>query len=858
MSKPQIELRPVRPREGTIASFQVVLTGVRSFDQVTLELHEIKFDGDNAKEDRKLGTIKATAVGLTPYRFSPYPQQNGVVGAVDPKDGKKTPRVALLFPKTDGGAYVQVFDVPVDPIEGKDRETWFFQVKMTAPKETASTKYPVAVVPWMLTVGEKATYDWHAHNDVHFYHGGSEGPPGSPGSLQDIADAIGKAESFIFVADWSFHPYFRIDRGKSGGLGTAGRLLVDAANRDVLVAIHAWTHSKYVADEQNNHLAARIEELAGGALPKTLRWRISERTGQRWSHHQKMVVCDVAGPDGKREVKAFFGGCDLTRGRFDWHQHVIHPDDPLAGDFKKAITRNKPLADDKKFPRAYHDWYNGEFQNAEAEESGGQGDLTAPREPWHDIHASIVGPGAWDVLREFVGRWNNDPNKSAKGSGWEEHEDGSYPTWVSHDVLVVNKKFVSLFDTVKGDDKGKKFVQQNEQPAALKDRPWCAQVYRSIDKDHWDKGSRIMPSVNKETKVGTRTEFEWKLPKDSERSIQDAYINAIGRAEEFIYIETQYFISSGEFWKDTRSNVENTLAKAIVDRIVQKKGQPFHCYIVTPMYPEGDPGALSTQAQRNLEWRTMEYMIGRLSNELGGIPWSKHLSFYFPGVAATPKDGKILSVSGVEMDHVRTVESRALAGLPPAGDVDSPWHPDQHKKPPPKPSRKEMVKHNRRYYVYVHSKMMIVDDLWIIIGSANLNERSLAGGRDTEICVGMWPAYPAVRDDCKKVIKDFREHLFEEHFGPAGKGDPKDISGAVQHAARENYTCYRNCVPMPSGHAMLLPLTISGNSLSVTPMPVPEWSNDYLPDSPERSEVWQWDVGSVWRFNRMYLQLIVE
>ena len=857
MSKPQIELKPVRPREGTIATFEVTLTGVRSFDQVTLELHEIKFDGDNAQADGKLGTIVATAVRLSSYRFSPYPQQNGVTGAVDPRDGKKTPRVALLFPKGDGGAYVQVFDVPVDPIDGKDRETWFFQVKMTAPKEATSTKYPVAVVPWMLTVGEKATYDWHAHNVVQFYHGGSEGPPGSPGSLQDIADAIRNAASFVFVADWSFHPYFRIDRGAAASKGTAGRLLVDAANRGVLVAIHAWEHSKYVADEQNNNLAARIEELAGGALPRTLRWRVSERTGQRWSHHQKMVVCDVAGPDGKREVKAFFGGCDLTRGRFDWHEHVIHPDDPLAAEFMKPLVRNKPLADDKKFPRAYHDWYNGEFQNADAEESGGQGDLTAPREPWHDIHASIVGPGAWDVLREFVGRWNNDPNKSARGTGWENIDDNRI--WVSADMLDVNKKFRSLFDLEKGDDKGNKFVQQNEQPAALADRPWCAQVYRSIDKDHWDKGSRVMPSVNKETKIGSRTEFEWRLPNDSERSIQDAYLNAIGRAEEFIYIETQYFISSGAFWKDSRGNVGNTLAKAIVDRIIEKKGKPFHCYIVTPMYPEGDPAALSTQAQRNLEWRTMEYMIGRLSNELGGEPWSKHLSFYFPGRSATPTGGQLLTVKGLDAEYYKLVEARVMSGLPADGGLshDDPWHPDK-RKGKPRPSRKEIVTHNRRYYIYVHSKMMIVDDVWIIVGSANLNERSLAGGRDTEICVGMWPAYPSVRETCKQQIKTFREHLFTEHFGPAGSGDPKDIHGAVQHAARQNYTAYRNGVDMPSGHAMLLPLTISGDTLSISPQNVPEWGNEYLPDAPEQTEVWRWDVGSVWRFNRMYLQLIVE
>ena len=37
--------------------------------------------------------------------------------------------------------------------------------------------------------------------------------------------------------------------------------------------------------------------------------------------------------------------------------------------------------------------------------------------------------------------------------------------------------------------------------------------------------------------------------------------------------------------------------------------------------------------------------------------------------------------------------------------------------------------------IYVHSKLMIVDDSIIIIGSANINDRSMLGTRDSEIAV---------------------------------------------------------------------------------------------------------------------------
>lgn len=40
--------------------------------------------------------------------------------------------------------------------------------------------------------------------------------------------------------------------------------------------------------------------------------------------------------------------------------------------------------------------------------------------------------------------------------------------------------------------------------------------------------------------------------------------------------------------------------------------------------------------------------------------------------------------------------------------------------------------------IYVHSKGMIVDDEYVIIGSANINQRSMEGTRDTEIAMGAY------------------------------------------------------------------------------------------------------------------------
>ncbi|KAI9910667.1 hypothetical protein PsorP6_010164 [Peronosclerospora sorghi] len=55
--------------------------------------------------------------------------------------------------------------------------------------------------------------------------------------------------------------------------------------------------------------------------------------------------------------------------------------------------------------------------------------------------------------------------------------------------------------------------------------------------------------------------------------------------------------------------------------------------------------------------------------------------------------------------------------------------------------------------IYIHSKLMIVDDRCAIIGSANINVRSMNGDRDSEILL--------VIEDMNKL----RLHLFREHLG---------------------------------------------------------------------------------------------
>lgn len=78
----------------------------------------------------------------------------------------------------------------------------------------------------------------------------------------------------------------------------------------------------------------------------------------------------------------------------------------------------------------------------------------------------------------------------------------------------------------------------------------------------------------------------------------------------------------------------------------------------------------------------------------------------------------------------------------------------------------ERAQRARRFMIYVHSKMMIVDDEYIIIGSANINQRSMDGARDSEIAMGAYqPHHLAARQPARGQIHGFRMSLWYEHLG---------------------------------------------------------------------------------------------
>eukprot|EP00008_Paramoeba_atlantica_P004311 CAMPEP_0201482708 /NCGR_PEP_ID=MMETSP0151_2-20130828/6972_1 /ASSEMBLY_ACC=CAM_ASM_000257 /TAXON_ID=200890 /ORGANISM="Paramoeba atlantica, Strain 621/1 / CCAP 1560/9" /LENGTH=1333 /DNA_ID=CAMNT_0047865521 /DNA_START=265 /DNA_END=4266 /DNA_ORIENTATION=+ len=181
-----------------------------------------------------------------------------------------------------------------------------------------------------------------------------------------------------------------------------------------------------------------------------------------------------------------------------------------------------------------------------------------------------------------------------------------------------------------------------------------------------------------------------------EDSILRAYEALIRSSKRYIYIENQYFISS-----ITRACPRNNIVRAIYERIkyaiVNK--QTFRVIVILPVAPAGDLFAASTRYVMKYVYKTINRdgnrsLMARLKKEFPEVNISDYISFH-------------------SLRNYGYVES-------------APSKKDGEGGGQPIPATEQ---------VYVHAKLMIVDDLHCIIGSANINDRSMLGDRDSELCI---------------------------------------------------------------------------------------------------------------------------
>jgi phospholipase D1/2 len=799
----------------TVAAFDVALAGFVLRQDVEIEFVETDGTGqEQNRKDRVMGSVKgkvastASVAGAQPAQFSFIPTEPP---PPLPKSSDK-PSVAFTFKKPEPldpnpqapppPPPIYVFDITADNADVNEGDFWGFMVRVKATiddqqKTLASQVVPIARVRRQLG-RTMATYDWHSGHEMTLFHDGSTDGTGTDGAFKQMLDAINGAQKLILVVDWSFQPLMCPSRQDDNKVANSiGALLINkaAGDQNMLVAIHTWAHTDIGApDKENDHGKAVLEHIAKGMgkpqLPKNLYWRATSREGIGYSHHQKFVVVDVDGAGGKRDLRVFFGGLDLTKGRFDWPGHTASNYTPSGDD---DWTETQAMTDRfvKTWGTADGTWTTDDWYNAELALDGHV--LHLPRQPWHDIHATIKGAAAWDFVREFVGRWNRVP--SIGGNDGDTGDTYIRALWDWYRTLRANRK---------------DFVQQS----TARTGPWIVQVYRSQTRAHWAPPKTLPPN---DDRPPFDDDFDWTIASDPELSIQDAYRQAIDQAERFIYIENQYFIGSGARWGSP--SIANDIPERLLNKILERDGKKkdFHVYVVTPMFPEGDPSSLSIQEVRRNAWETMKYMATTLQTKLKAAGsdklWGDYLSFFF-------------LAKWQELPQKRWNST---------GD------------------RKERVRSHQRYMVYVHSKFAIVDDRWVILGSANLNERSQAGNRDSEIACGLWPG-PGQDQDGVDEIKAFRRSLWQEHFGksPDNVDNPEsgDCVSSVASLAGDNYVDLRE-MKAPAGQICTWPVTITRGVFGVDPTKGrgPEAAR-YIPDAPPKAS-WEWQATGSWLIRRM-------
>lgn len=223
-----------------------------------------------------------------------------------------------------------------------------------------------------------------------------------------------------------------------------------------------------------------------------------------------------------------------------------------------------------------------------------------------------------------------------------------------------------------------------------------------------------------------RSASDWSLGlTETEHSIMNAYCKMIEESEHFVYMENQFFITSTE---TMNVKIINKIGDAIVERAIRayQNQESWRCVILIPLMPgfqntvdepEGTSVRLIMQCQFRSICRGEGSIFGRLRSQ--GIEPEEYVQFY---------------------------SLRSWGRIGP---------------------KKTLVTEQ----LYIHAKVIIVDDRIALIGSANINERSMLGSRDSECAAVvrdtdmLWSTMDGEPYLVGRFAHTLRMRLMREHLG---------------------------------------------------------------------------------------------
>ncbi|KAI8886590.1 phospholipase D/nuclease [Backusella circina FSU 941] len=596
-----------------------------------------------------------------------------------------------------------------------------------------------------------------------------------------VSEAIESAEECIFIEDWWLSPelYLRRPPAKYPEY-RIDALLKRKAEQGVMIYIVVYKEVELAMTLDSAHTKKTLQ-----GLHENIRHPDHAVGGTFfWSHHEKFVIVD--------NRIGFLGGIDLCYGRWDTHAHRLA--DFNYSDPTMEIYPGQDYSDARL--RDFEQVKNWDMRLIDKS--------SVPRMPWHDISLCMLGQPVLDLARHFCDRWNfvkHSKSLDKQKAPFLRPPLGGYSSYQSFKIPIESRILRSYH------------------------------FHHNLGEVHGTCQAQIL-----------RSSASWSSGIKLEKSIQNAYIDVIKNAKHYIYIENQFFITTTE--DDTSFIVKNQIGAAIVERIVRafENQEKFKVFVLIPLMP-AFPAELSTKEAATARLVMYYQYISICSGEKSifeqlkkkNINPDAYIRFYSlrsydrinkpfveeimarnagfkpkdvpipprhkagekrEQLPPTPPAGFIRPEQRNEPFHLRMPSNNEayVATMSIAPDAMNngqsvqrePWVNDQQNYQP----RTEMDEQQEIHdYVteelYIHAKLLIADDSIVIMGSANLNDRSQCGDRDSEVAL-------IVEDNdfiqskmnnkpyqAGRFAATLRRQLWKEHLGLINEEEIDKVTAAM-------------------------------------------------------------------------------
>lgn len=563
------------------------------------------------------------------------------------------------------------------------------------------------------------------------------------GYFEDIANAMEGATEEIFITDWWLSPEIFLKRPVvEGNRWRLDCILKRKAQQGVRIFIMLYKEVELALGINSEYTKRTLMRLHPNIKVMRHPDHVSSSV-YLWAHHEKLVIID--------QSVAFVGGIDLAYGRWDDNEHRLtdvgsvkrvtsgqslgsltaasvesmeslslkdkhqsHKKEPVSKTVDDTDMKLKGIGKSRKFSKfsLYRQLHRRNLHNSDSissvDSTSNAGSIRSVQTGVGELHGEARFWHGKDYCNFVFKDWVQLDKPFA-----DFIDRYSTPRMPWHDIgSVVHGKAAR--------DVARHFIQRWNFTKIMKPK------YRSLSYPFLLPKSQatahelryqVPGAVHAKVQL-LRSAADWSAGiKHHEESIHAAYTHVIENSKHYIYIENQFFISCAD-----DKVVFNKVGNAIAQRILKahREGQRYRVYIVIPLLPgfEGDistGGGNALQAIMHFNYRTMcrgeSSILEQLKPELGN-KWINYISF-----------------CGLRT-HAE-LEGNLVTEL-----------------------------------IYVHSKLLIADDNTVIIGSANINDRSMLGKRDSEMAVIVQDTetVPSVMDGKEYQAGHFAQGLRLECF----------------------------------------------------------------------------------------------